>query len=151
MLEGEYNLWVFKRIEIIHCYFVQARIEGSDMTLQMGRLAWVSAAHNNLSIAKFSCDNTRVKSGIFGQTAKFGRPPYLFHSSVIGIKTKSTKQTVKILMRRLIRSRLIWISSVFKCVSEFTWCPNLPDFTLIGLPKAGKFCLNNPFLHEFSC
>ena len=29
---------------------------------------------------------TRVKSGIFGQTAKFGQPPCLFHSSVIGIK-----------------------------------------------------------------
>ena len=28
----------------------------------------------------------RVKSGIFGQTAKFGQPPCLFHSSIIGIK-----------------------------------------------------------------
>ena len=62
----------------------------------------------------------RVKSGIFGQTAKFGQPPCLFHSSVIGIKNKLTKQTVKILMRRLIRSRLIWISTVCKCMSEFT-------------------------------
>ena len=26
-------------------------------------------------------------------------------------------------MRRLIRSRLIWISTVYKCMSEFTWCP----------------------------
>ena len=75
-------------------------------------------------------DDNRVKSGIFGQTAKLGQPPCLFHSSVIGIK-KITKQTVKILMRRLIRSRLIWISTVCKCVSEFTQCPNLPDFTLI--------------------
>ena len=50
---------------------------------------------------------TRVKSGILGQTAKFGQPPCLFHSSNIGIKNKITKQTVKILMRRLIRSRLI--------------------------------------------
>ena len=33
-------------------------------------------------------------------------------------------------MRRLIRSRLIWISTVCKRVSEFTSCPNLPDFTL---------------------
>ena len=33
-------------------------------------------------------------------------------------------------MRRLIRSRLIWIYTIWKCVSEFTWCPNLPDFTL---------------------
>ena len=62
----------------------------------------------------------RVKSGIFRQTAKFGQPPCLFHSSVIGIKNKLTKQTVKIQMRRLMRSRLIWISTVCKCVSEFT-------------------------------
>ena len=61
-----------------------------------------------------------VKSGIFGQTAKFRQPPCLFHSSVIGIKNRLTKQTVKILMRRLIRSRLIWIFTVCKCVSEFT-------------------------------
>ena len=62
----------------------------------------------------------RVKSGIFGQTAKFGQPLCLFHSSIVGIKNKLTKQTVKTLMRRLIRSRLIWISTVCKRVSEFT-------------------------------
>ena len=28
----------------------------------------------------------RVKSGILGQTAKFGQLPCLFHSSIIGIK-----------------------------------------------------------------
>ena len=72
----------------------------------------------------------RVKSGIFGQRAKFRQPACLFHSSIIGIKNKLTKQKVKILMRRLIRSRLIWISTVCKRVSEFTSCPNLPDFTL---------------------
>ena len=33
-------------------------------------------------------------------------------------------------MRRLIKSRLIWISTVCKCMSEFIWCPKLPDFTL---------------------
>ena len=38
----------------------------------------------------------RVKSGIFGQTAKSGQPPCLFHSSVIEINNKLTKQTVKI-------------------------------------------------------
>ena len=54
----------------------------------------------------------RVKSGIFGVTAKFGKPPCLFHSSIIGIKNKLTKQTVKIHQRRFIRSRLIWISTV---------------------------------------
>ena len=42
--------------------------------------------------------SSRVKSGIFGQTAKYGQPPCLFHSSTIGIKIKLTKQTVKILM-----------------------------------------------------
>ena len=69
-------------------------------------------------------------SGIFGQTAKFGQRPCLFHISNIGIKNKLTKQTVKILMRRLIRSRLIWICTVCKCVSKLTGCPNLPYFTL---------------------
>ena len=41
---------------------------------------------------------SRVKSGIFRQTAKFGRSPCLFHSSIIGIKNKFPKQTVKIPM-----------------------------------------------------
>ena len=45
-------------------------------------------------------------------------------------KNRLTKQTVKILMRRLIRSRLIRISTVCICMSEFTRCPKLPDFTL---------------------
>ena len=40
----------------------------------------------------------RVKSGIFGQTAKFGQRPCLFHILNIGIKNKLTNQTVKILM-----------------------------------------------------
>ena len=56
-----------------------------------------------------------VKSGIFGQTAKFGQRPCLFHISNIGITNKLTKQTVKMLMRRLIS-----IYTVCKCVSEFT-------------------------------
>ena len=59
----------------------------------------------------------RVKLGIFGQTAKFGQPPCLMHSSVIGIKNKLTKQTVKILMRR--------VSSEFPLFGNV--CPNLPD------------------------
>ena len=37
----------------------------------------------------------RVKSGIFGQTARFGQQPCLCHISNIGIKNKLTKQTVK--------------------------------------------------------
>ena len=65
----------------------------------------------------------RVKPGIFGQTAKFGQRPCLFHISNIVIKNKLTKQTVKILKRRF-----IWIYTVCECVSEFTRCPNLPDF-----------------------
>ena len=62
----------------------------------------------------------RVKLGIYGQTAQFGQRPCLFHISDIGIKNKLTKQTVKILMTWLIRSRLIWIYTVCKCVSEVT-------------------------------
>ena len=73
----------------------------------------------NVAVQTISIKVNRVKSGIFGQTAKFGQPPRLFHSSIIGIKNRLTKQRVKILMRRL-RSRLIWISTVCKCVSEFT-------------------------------
>ena len=83
--------------------------------------------HTGLGVAVswiiFSCATGyggRVKLGIFGQTAKFGQQHCLFHISNIGIKNKSTKQTVKILMRRLIRSRLIRIYTVCKCVSEFT-------------------------------
>ena len=75
--------------------------------------------------AEFTLFHTHVKNGtvnlgMFGQTAKFGQQPCLFYISNIGIKNKLTKQTVKILMRRLRRSRLIWIYTVCKCVSEFT-------------------------------
>ena len=59
-----------------------------------------------------------VNSGIFGQTAKFGQRPFLFHISNIGIKNLSTKQTVKILMRRLMSSGFTLFANV---------CPNLPD------------------------
>ena len=68
--------------------------------------------------------DTRIKSGIFGQTAKFEQRPCLFHISNIGIKNKLAKQTVKILMRRLIRS----------CLFGFTLfanvCPILPDIRI---------------------
>ena len=79
--------------------------------------------------------STRVKSGIFGQTAKFGQRPCLFHISHIGIKNKLTKQTVKILMRRLIRSRLIWIYTV--CFALFVCL-----FDLILYVPATIFQLN---------
>ena len=46
-------------------------------------------------------------------------------------RNKLIKQIVKMQMRRLIRSRLIWISTFCKCMSEFTQCPKLPDFTLL--------------------
>ena len=65
----------------------------------------------------------RVKSGIFGQTAIFGQRPCLFHISNDGIKNKLTKRTVKILMRRLIRSRLM--TSGFTLLANV--CRNLPD------------------------
>ena len=76
-----------------------------------------------ITLSEISCaycglymPSTRVKSGIFGQTLKFRQRPCLFHISNIAIKNKLTKQTVKILMRRLIKSRLIWIYTVCKCV-----------------------------------
>ena len=101
----------------------------------------------------------RTVSGIFGQTAIFGQRPCLFRISNIGMKNKINKQTVKILMRRLIWSRLIGIYTVCKCVSDFTWCPNLPNFSLLTctehLPticnkghkeavKCGYHCTQNP-------
>ena len=60
--------------------------------------------------------NTRVKSGKFGRSAKFGQRPCSFHILMIGIKYKLTKQTVKILMRRLITGFPLFANV----------CPNLP-------------------------
>ena len=79
----------------------------------------------------------RVKLGIFGQTAKFGQRPCLFHISKYWNKNKLTRQTVKILMRRLITSRLIWIYTVCKCVSEFTRL--YPSSKLRTRVKSGNF------------
>ena len=63
----------------------------------------------------------RVKLGIFGQTAKFGQRPCLFHISNIGIKNKLTKETVKILMRRLIEDLHCFQMCVrIYLISEFT-------------------------------
>ena len=64
--------------------------------------------------------STRVKSGIFGQTAKFGQRPCLFHISNSGIKIELTEQTVIILIRRLIGAVL----SGFTLLANA--CPNLP-------------------------
>ena len=60
----------------------------------------------------------RVKSGKFGQSAKFGQRVCLFHILIIKIKNKLRKQTVKILMRRL-------VSSGFPPFAKE--CPNLPE------------------------
>ena len=87
-------------------------------------------ASPELSISWSQTMNTRVKSGKFGQSSKFGQRPYFFHFWIFGINIKLNKQTVKILMRRLIKSRLIWIVTVCKCMSEFTCCPKFPGFTL---------------------
>ena len=73
-------------------------------------------------------EHSRVKSSKFGQSAKFGQRPCFFYFWIIGIKIKLSKQTVKILMRRL---WIIWIFTVCKRMSEFTRCPKLLDFTLI--------------------
>ena len=45
--------------------------------------------------------NYRAKSGIFGQSVKFGQRPCLFQYFKYWNKNTLTKQTVKILMRRL--------------------------------------------------
>ena len=54
---------------------------------------------HSLLINAICSEILRVKSGIFGQTAKFGQRLSLFNISNIGIKNKLTKQAVKILMR----------------------------------------------------
>ena len=43
-------------------------------------------------------------------------------------------------MRRFIKSRLIWIYAVCKCVFEFTWCPKLPDFIILQFQNVLKLC-----------
>ena len=60
----------------------------------------------------------RVKSGIFGETAKFGQRPCLVHISNIRIKTRLTKQEVKILMRRDLHCLQMCVRIYL--VSEFT-------------------------------
>ena len=79
---------------------------------------------------RFNEKPTRVKSGNLGHQVNSDSDLVCFIFQLLECKNKLTKQTVKILMRRLVRSCLVWISSVCKCMSEFTWCPKLPDFTL---------------------
>ena len=72
-------------------------------------------AIENLHVAPIG--QSQITSGTSG---KFGQRPCLFHFFNFWYKNKVTKQTVKILMRRLIRSRLILISTICKRMSEFT-------------------------------
>ena len=51
-----------------------------------GKLFYILTFFNAIDCFISASKSIRVKSGIFGQTAKFGQPPCLFHSSVIGIK-----------------------------------------------------------------
>ena len=82
-------------------------------------LMYIHLSKPNFMVHEVNLPN-RVKSGKFRQPPKFRQRPCFFHLRIIGIKIKLTKQTVEILMRRLIKSRLIWISIVCKCMSEFT-------------------------------
>ena len=100
-----------------------------------------------LDQGRYKIYTSMVKLGKFGHSSIFRQPHCFFHFLIIGIKIKLTKQTVKILMRQLIKSCLIWIFTVksrligiftgCKCMSEFTRCPKLPDYTL---------CVNETFL-----
>ena len=73
---------------------------------------------------------SRIKSGNFGHQVNSDNDIVCFIFSIFGItkkkkkkkkkKHKETKQLVKIPMRRLLASRLIRISTVCKCMSEFT-------------------------------
>ena len=101
-----------------------------EQSVHLPRLRWwvrisrhVDIYFLNSIFVFFSCFNkwyNRVKSDIFGQTAKFGQPPCLSHSSIIGVKNKLTKQTVKILMRRLIRTHCLQMCVRIDLMSEFT-------------------------------
>ena len=74
--------------------------------------------HPDFTASNF-LENTRVKSGKFGWSAKFGQPLSLYYSSIIEIKNKLTKQTVKILMRRLKEPSHLDLHCLQLCV-EFT-------------------------------
>ena len=49
-------------------------------------------------------------------------------------------------MRRLLMSRLIWIFTVCKRMSEFTHCPKLPDFTRLN---PGNWLWASAFFHLY--
>ena len=92
----------------------------------------------------------RVKSGIFGQTAKFGQRPCLFHISNSGIKNKSTKQAVKILMRRLSSGFTLFANACLnlpgvRIYPTLPFIPHIPhqESKILGFVKNCKFI--NPF------
>ena len=99
-----------ERQRLIH--FFSASLSSDFYLQKLNRQMFQSYFHNQIqfidhdSVSKFLSFNIklghRVKSGIFGQTAKFGQRPCLFHISNIGMKNRLNKQTVKIVMRRLI-------------------------------------------------
>ena len=115
------------------CYSISKRYNSLTCSMQnFNILAGFDWSQTLQTVFLAMRPNYRVKSGKFRRSAKFGQRSCLFHILIIGIKNKLTKQKVKILMRRLIRSRLIWVSTVCKCMSEFTRCLKLPDFTLLA-------------------
>ena len=93
-------------------------------------------------IARFSslpsmCLTIRVKSVYSDrQPNSDSRLKWLFHSSIIGIKNELTKQTVKILMRRLIRSHLD-----FPCLHTYVRIYLMSEFTRL-YPTAMAYASN---------
>ena len=79
----------------------------------------------------------RVKSG------KFRLRHCFFHFWIIGMKIKSTKQTVKILMRRLIKSRIIWVLTVCKCVSNLPAVRSYLTTLLIKAYVRNEYCTHS--------
>ena len=99
--------------------------KGSDQTARMRRLIWGFAGHNY---------------HIVGNLMHWLN---LFLISVFMVCINKTS---------FIRSRLIWIYIACKCVSKFTWCLNLPDFTLLVLikrrPSQFSCFVENKYRHE---
>ena len=82
---------------------------------------------------------------MFGQTAKFGKRTCLFHTSIIGIKNKLTKQTVKNLMRRpsLLDFLCLQICVRVYLMSEFTRLyPNMDLWRVHVYNSAWGLCTN---------
>ena len=63
-------------------------------TLLFNHLAGEERAVALLQLCSYCCVVIWIKSGKFGQSAKFGQQPFLFHILIIGIKNKLTRQRV---------------------------------------------------------